>query len=310
MKRSLLLLGLIGLCFVFPAFGQIPNAGFESWTSGNPVGWTTDNLVALNVVPITQVSTAHSGSSALKGAIVAYPIAGINYYAYLWTGYPYSQRSANFTGWYQLVPATGSKDSLYIMTYLYKSNNVIAYGGITATPSSSWKQFSVPLYHFSNAVPDSAWTWFILGNSVTSLSGTVGSYFLLDDLAYSGTATAVKEAAGVPINFALEQNYPNPFNPSTKINFSVAQAGHVTLKVFNLLGTEVASLVNEQKDAGAFSVSWNAAGLPSGMYLYRLSVTSQNGVSLRSDKETHAAKVTTFPGGHPENRHPLSNRGI
>lgn len=287
MRRSLLLLGVfvIGLCFVFPAFGQIPNAGFESWASGNPVGWTTTNMAAVNITPITQVTTSHSGTYALRGAIVPYILSGYTWYAYLWTGYPYTQRSASLTGWYQLVPTAGSNDSLYIASYLYKSKALVAAGAITVTASSSYKQFSMPMYYVSNAIPDSGWTWIMLASSTGSTSGTVGSYFLLDDLTYSGTATAVNEAAGVPTNFTLEQNYPNPFNPSTKINFSVAQPGHVTLKVFNLLGTEVASLVNEQKDTGIFSVNWNAAGLSSGMYLYRLSVTSEKGILFDQTKK-------------------------
>ena len=288
MKRSLLLLVAVALLFCggSTAFGQIPNAGFESWSAGNPVGWTTSNLVALNIVAVTQTSTVHSGTSALKGAIVPYPIAGVNWYAYIMAGYPYSQRSANLTGWYQLVQATGSKDSLYIATYLYKSKNVIAAAAVTVPPSPSWRSFSIPLYYISNVVPDSAWTWIWLASSSSgSTTGTVGSYFILDDLAYSGTATAVNEAAGAPTNFTLEQNYPNPFNPSTTIRFSVAQSRHVSLKVYNVLGVEVASLVNEQKDPGTFSVNWNAAGLPSGMYLYRLAVTSEKGQVFEQSKK-------------------------
>jgi hypothetical protein len=83
----------------------------------------------------------------------------------------------------------------------------------------------------------------------------------------------------------LQQNYPNPFNPSTSIRFSVAQSGHVSLKVYNVLGVEVASLVNEQKGAGTFSVKWNAGGLPSGMYLYRLSETSDDGQVFEQAKK-------------------------
>jgi hypothetical protein len=92
-----------------------------------------------------------------------------------------------------------------------------------------------------------------------------------------GSTGVTSQSPGVPAEYTLEQNYPNPFNPSTNIRFSVAQAGHVSLKVYNILGVEVASIVNEQKEAGTFSVNWNASGLPSGMYLYRLSVTSDKG---------------------------------
>jgi len=70
--------------------------------------------------------------------------------------------------------------------------------------------------------------------------------------------------------YTLHQNYPNPFNPSTTIRFSLPQRSHVTLKVFDVLGREVARLVNEKKDAGEHRVVWDATGLPSGVYFYRL----------------------------------------
>jgi hypothetical protein len=74
----------------------------------------------------------------------------------------------------------------------------------------------------------------------------------------------------VPAKFALSQNYPNPFNPSTKISFSITEPGLVTLKVFNLLGQEIATLVNEQLTTNTYEVDFNAGNLPSGVYLYRV----------------------------------------
>ena len=73
------------------------------------------------------------------------------------------------------------------------------------------------------------------------------------------------------IVYSLSQNYPNPFNPTTTINYSIKTVGEVTLKVYDMLGTEVASLVNEVKEPGNYSVTFNAANLPSGMYVYILS---------------------------------------
>jgi len=86
----------------------------------------------------------------------------------------------------------------------------------------------------------------------------------------TGNITDVENIDGVPSEFSLSQNYPNPFNPSTAINFSIAEKGFVTLKVFNLLGQEVALLVNEEKAAGHYNVNFNASQLASGMYVYRL----------------------------------------
>ena len=76
----------------------------------------------------------------------------------------------------------------------------------------------------------------------------------------------------LPLRFTLEQNYPNPFNPSTKISYSVKEAGLAKLRVFDILGSEVAVLVNETKEAGNHSIEFDASNLPSGVYIYTLQV--------------------------------------
>jgi len=86
----------------------------------------------------------------------------------------------------------------------------------------------------------------------------------------SSWVTAVKENAGVPSVYSLEQNYPNPFNPSTKINYSLATTGSVSLKIFDVLGREVMTLVNEVQVAGQHTAIMNASRLSSGMYIYKL----------------------------------------
>jgi hypothetical protein len=73
-----------------------------------------------------------------------------------------------------------------------------------------------------------------------------------------------------PSGFYLRQNFPNPFNPTTTIQYEIPQRSFVTLKVYDLLGEEVAILANEEKSAGNYEVSWDAADLPSGVYFYRL----------------------------------------
>ncbi len=78
----------------------------------------------------------------------------------------------------------------------------------------------------------------------------------------------------LPTAYALSQNYPNPFNPSTTINYSIPEAGLVTVKVFNLLGQEVATLVNTQQATGNYKVSFNASSLSSGIYLYSIQVNN------------------------------------
>jgi len=78
----------------------------------------------------------------------------------------------------------------------------------------------------------------------------------------------------VPTEFLLSQNYPNPFNPSTKIKYSVLQSSNVIIKVFDILGNEIETLINEEKPIGTYELNWNAANLPSGVYFYQLKAGS------------------------------------
>jgi hypothetical protein len=78
----------------------------------------------------------------------------------------------------------------------------------------------------------------------------------------------------LPSQYSLEQNYPNPFNPTTNIHFSIGNCQFVNLKIFDLLGREVVVLVNEEKPAGKYSVTWDASSFSSGVYFYRLNAGS------------------------------------
>jgi subtilisin-like proprotein convertase family protein len=90
---------------------------------------------------------------------------------------------------------------------------------------------------------------------------------------YSGNITQIiSNSSQTPDRYTLSQNYPNPFNPTTKINFSIPKAGLVSLKVYDMLGREVSSLVNRQLNAGTFTAEFDGAGLSSGTYFYRLQV--------------------------------------
>jgi sugar lactone lactonase YvrE len=75
-------------------------------------------------------------------------------------------------------------------------------------------------------------------------------------------------------NFQLEQNYPNPFNPTTNIRFQIADRGFATLKVFNVLGNEIETLVNKELEEGEYKFTFDASGIPSGIYFYQLKVGS------------------------------------
>ena len=83
-------------------------------------------------------------------------------------------------------------------------------------------------------------------------------------------ATDVPQHGEVANTYRLSQNYPNPFNPTTGIDYTIARAGHVTLRVYDMLGKEVATLVNQEREPGAYRATFDASSFPSGVYIYQL----------------------------------------
>ena len=110
-------------------------------------------------------------------------------------------------------------------------------------------------------------------------SAAAANRFYLDSISViTGGVSAIAETntKNIPIDFSLKQNYPNPFNPSTRISFSVAQADHIMLNVYNVQGEKVSSLINEHMTPGEYSVVFDASSLPSGVYYYRLVSSTVN----------------------------------
>jgi hypothetical protein len=112
-------------------------------------------------------------------------------------------------------------------------------------------------------------------DSDIGLSGNY--YYRLKQIDNDGSyeySDVVSVEVGVPNNFYLSQNYPNPFNPGTRIDFTVPEKQMVSLRVYNTLGELVSELVNEEREAGSYSVIFDASRLPSGVYIYRLQTSS------------------------------------
>jgi hypothetical protein len=107
--------------------------------------------------------------------------------------------------------------------------------------------------------------------STTTVSVVVTNYLgSSDSTQWKFVITSVLDAPGLPKEFALSQNYPNPFNPTTSISYSIPKSAFVTIKVYDLLGREVTTLVNENKPVGNYNVEFNAGKLVSGVYFYRM----------------------------------------
>jgi hypothetical protein len=86
----------------------------------------------------------------------------------------------------------------------------------------------------------------------------------------NSSTTGINDETLSIIDYKLNQNYPNPFNPTTTISFQLPVTSYVTLKVYDILGNEISSLVDETKSPGSYSISFDGSTLASGMYLYRL----------------------------------------
>jgi hypothetical protein len=117
-------------------------------------------------------------------------------------------------------------------------------------------------------VPD----WNTLGDSLLTILVDVGNDGMIDDtLHLKNEATGVGQHGSlIPGEYRLEQNFPNPFNPTTTIRYGLPQKSAVRLTVYNLLGQEVATLVQEEQEAGYHAVSFNGSALASGMYIYQI----------------------------------------
>ncbi len=148
--------------------------------------------------------------------------------------------------------------STYIGGIHKLSMSSLAKSGNSTLTTTSWESVGMTGIEVTSVMFDNATQTLYAATS----NGAV--YKMIDN------TTDVDENGIAPVEFALEQNYPNPFNPSTKINFSIAEAGQYSVKVFNVLGQEVATITNQEFAVGKYTFSFNASNLTSGIYFYKL----------------------------------------
>jgi hypothetical protein len=132
----------------------------------------------------------------------------------------------------------------------------------------------------------------MLGQSIFGVSGANGVSVLTGYTSISkGILSSVKAKNGIaPVEFALYQNFPNPFNPSTTIRYGLPAASRVTLKIYNILGQQIAEIVNQEQSEGTYEVQWNAI-VASGLYFYRIEAAS---VSDPDHKFTQLKKMVVL----------------
>jgi hypothetical protein len=142
----------------------------------------------------------------------------------------------------------------------------VTYGSIL---SKHWNVITIPMSELDPSNQNFTWI------DILETSGLQKTYYVDNLQLIENVLTGVKSnSSRTPANLTLEQNYPNPFNPSTTIVFSTPSNGRVTLKVYNILGQEVANLSDGNLSSGSHTIVWNAQNMASGIYIYRLQSNS------------------------------------
>ncbi len=152
------------------------------------------------------------------------------------------------------------KDNDYFEIQRQANSDWITVGTVQGTNEVTGSNYQ---YVDSDVINGVTYTYRLISHDI---NGTVHEYEL--------TAQATPGRPSVPVQYALYQNYPNPFNPITTISYDVAETGFVSLKIYDVVGREVAILVDGKLAAGSYAATWNARGLPSGIYLCRMDAGS------------------------------------
>ncbi|MCK9279769.1 MAG: M20/M25/M40 family metallo-hydrolase [Melioribacteraceae bacterium] len=160
---------------------------------------------------------------------------------------------------YIIDPGTTRSDHASFWSYNYSAITMME----NFTPINGYREFN-PYYH-------SMFDDMNVLNTDYLFKGVRLAVAAFGNIAAVNEITSVEdENEVVPSEFVLKQNYPNPFNPATTINYTIPREGFVSLRVYDILGNEVAELVNEQKSTGSYNISFNAENLSSGIYFYTL----------------------------------------
>lgn len=270
MKKLFLQTSLLCLIYSSVLFSQILNSGFENWTDGEPDNWWSNNVPGV-VTGVTQSNESHSGNYAARLDIV--DLGGSPYFPLLFAGgdddgFPVSQRYASLRGYYKFIPTIGTQAFTVSVTLLRLSEYVGGGNFIANTAVANYAEFNCAISYVTSDIPDTV----LISIQVIDVSGLPNpATALVDDLSLSGSVD-VKEISNnqLPNSYNLLQNYPNPFNPSTKIEYAIHEESFVSLKVYNLIGQEVATLVNQNQKAGTYRADFNADGMQSGIYIAKL----------------------------------------
>jgi hypothetical protein len=265
MKKTLLLIIPILLPIAILR-AQIPNASFENWTGGSPDSWFTGNTGQFDFV--TESSTAHDGSKAAQcnvekfaGQTFAAPLSLGN----LGLGVHTATAPEAIHGWY--IFNSDGNDIGYGTGGMMSQGATTGGGAYIFEASAVYKAFVINMY-YTSGLPngDSLLLFFIIANDQTQTPHE-GSYLILDELTF-GPLTGFDELSNAPAS--IEVISPNPSGSRSEIIYQLQSPGTTRLQIFDVTGTLIQTLINENQAPGRYKAIANVSNLASGVYFCRL----------------------------------------
>ena len=243
----------------------------EKWIADYSALWKYDNnkLIFMNRDTLSNL--------IISGQITAFnisPVGNVFVSTYYWLGNPES----GIIDYYNRYESVKSKNFYRIEGLPEGISFAIAY----ENDSTKWLGINYSLYRLTNGHISSFRYGFVLSDLGIIVIDKLSNKWLASDYNSHSNGVSVYKEGGVilssarytadylPSNYKLGQNYPNPFNPTTTIKFSIPGSSFVTLKVYDMLGREITSLVNEEKSPGIYTVKFDGSTLASGIYFYHL----------------------------------------
>lgn len=274
MKITLILSIVFIVGIALTANAQIPNPGFENWTSGNPDGWATSNAFPAGLINVTQTTDRHSGSYALRGEVINFlgtPVEPAIQSGPGGRGFGISLQYHSLDLYYKFTPVGGDKFSVNVE--LKKAGVTIAQGAAAPTDTvNTYTYLSVPLNYMINDTPDTAIIQILITGPVTGSDYHVGSVMFVDDLLFSLT-TGISDLSPSDL---IGKCYPNPASDIINIPLTENVSGEVNLEVFDAYGKDVKKLVGRPQSYGSGVFQFSVEDLSTGLYFYSINGQGTN----------------------------------